>query len=158
MILGFGATGLGRRNYQKSMKNRSPRRSAFWHRFLIDFRSFLGGFGEAKPIEKRSKKTSKKRPRKNDVKKAGVSPQKLISGRQGRFWNFAGDPPKRTFAVSSPFIEGRHSPTPQASYANSGMDILSFICELDLPENDEEKLYPGSISKEIKRNIQTFKK
>ena len=62
-----GAT-LGAKIDQKSIKKWSPRWSASWHRFLIDFGGFLEASWDGKSIKNRSKKASKNRCQKEGDK------------------------------------------------------------------------------------------
>jgi len=58
-IFGVRGSGLTTKIRPKTVKKRSQHRNTFWHRFLVDFGSILGGFWEAqtdpKPIENGSK-------------------------------------------------------------------------------------------------------
>ena len=94
IVLGFGASALRTKINQISVKKRCQGRSASWHRFSVDFKSIWASFLEPKGDEKRSKNTSKKRPRKN-VAQDGPKGPKWVDGvdRHHPFWSPGRSPP-----------------------------------------------------------------
>ena len=95
MFLGFGAAGLGTKTIKNRRKKKTSQcRSAFSYRFLVDFNSILGGFGEPKPIKNRLKKPLKKRPRKNEGQRGPRDPKRVSSPHlHHRFWSPGRSPP-----------------------------------------------------------------